>query len=98
MTSAARLSGMSLRNMDYTPENPIPPGSEIRLIKLWPHARKQGHENGEVWKIGLYSKQDGLDVIWLVNGNDEYKWTIDHEFLKKHFEVIACVKCRKFFG
>lgn len=55
---------------------PIYPKSKIKLIKLWPYARKKKHELGEVWRVGYYSKKDGLNVIWLVNENGEYNWTI----------------------
>jgi y4mF family transcriptional regulator len=43
----------------------ICPGSKVRLVKLWPHARKHGYEIGQTWTVGYYSRQDGLDTIWL---------------------------------
>jgi hypothetical protein len=79
-------------------KKPIPPLSVVVLKKLWPHARKQGHEVGEKRRIGYYSRQDGLDCIWLVNRQGEYDWTIDHSFLHKHFEVIERSKETSLFG
>ena len=52
-------------------KKPIPPLSVVVLKKLWPHARKQGHEVGEKRRIGYYSRQDGLDCVWLVNPQGE---------------------------
>jgi hypothetical protein len=79
-------------------KKPIPPLSVVVLKKLWPHARKRGHEVGEKRRIGYYSRQDGLDCIWLVNPKGEYDWTIDHAFLRKHFEVIERSKETSLFG
>lgn len=69
-------------------KKPIPPRSVVRLKKLWPHARKKGHEKGEIKRIGYYSPQDGLDCIWLVDSDGNYNWTTDHEWLYENFEVI----------
>jgi hypothetical protein len=66
---------------------PIEPLTEIRLKKLWPHARKQGHEIGEIKTVGYYRPQDGLDCIWLIDQQGNYSWTIDHEFLYTFFEI-----------
>lgn len=41
-----------------------------------------------MFRIGYYSQQDGLDVIWLVNENGEYEQTTDRAFLLKYFEPI----------
>jgi hypothetical protein len=67
---------------------PIPPRSVVRLRKLWPHAKRHGHEKGEVRTIGYYSKLDGLDCVWLVNATGDYDWTTDHEWLYEKFEVL----------
>jgi hypothetical protein len=79
-------------------QNPMPPGSVVRLKKLWPHARQQGHEKGEIWRIGYYSEQDGLDVIWMVNSEGEYDWTVDHEWLHDKFEIMKVSDEDDFFG
>ena len=69
-------------------KRPIPPLSIVRIKKLWPHARKQKHEVGQTLRVGYYSPQDGLECIWLVDDTGNYFWTIDHEFLDKHFEIV----------
>ena len=77
---------------------PIPPLSILRIDKLWPHARKQGHEKGDIWRVGYYSKQDGLDVVWLVDEEGSYEWTTDHKWLYQKFEVISFSDETDFYG
>src|SRR5256885_934887 len=77
---------------------PIRPLSVIRLSRLWPRAGRQGHEAGELWRVGYYSKMDGLDVIWLVDAHGRYAWTIDEAFLKRHFVVIEDSGERSVYG
>jgi hypothetical protein len=67
-------------------------------VKLWPHARKKGHEIGEHWRVGYYSKQDGPDLIWLVDDAGSYRWTIDQAFLDRYFEVIEASKEKSYYG
>jgi hypothetical protein len=52
------------------------------------HARRQGLEKGEIRIIGYYSKQDGLDCVWLVTTTGNYDWTTEHEWLYEKFEVL----------
>ena len=78
--------------------NPIPPRTVLCLKKLWPHARKQGHEHGEIWRVGYYSKQDGLDCVWLVDSAGDYTWTTDHNWLYDKFEVVSYSDETDFFG
>lgn len=67
----------------------VEPGDKIKLIKLWPHAKKQGKEIGQIWEIIPYCKSCGKDVIWLNNiKKKNNEWTIDQDFLNKHFEKI----------
>lgn len=77
---------------------PIPPRSIVRLSRLWPHARRKGHKIGEIWRIGYYSRQDGLDCIWLVNSEGEYHWPADHDWLEKHFDVVMLSNESDFHG
>ena len=72
------------------------PESKIKLVRLWPHAART-HKRGEVWEVGYYCKSCGLNTIWLVNKNGKYAWTIDHEFLRKYFEVIEKSKIRNLY-
>jgi hypothetical protein len=79
-------------------KRPLPPKSIVKLIKLWPHARKRGYEIGQSWRIGYYTPKDGLDVVWLVDANGDYSETADHDWLEKYFEVSFMSNERSFFG
>lgn len=79
-------------------KSPIPPKTVLRLVKLWPHARKKGHEIGEIWRVGYYSKKDGLECIWLVNTEGVYDWTSDHDWLYRKFEVLSRSNEDDFYG
>ncbi len=79
-------------------KKPIPPRSVVALKKLWPHARKKGHEIGQKRRIGYYSRQDGLDCIWLVDDKGDYGWTADHKWLYEHFEVLKFSDETDLFG
>ena len=77
---------------------PLPPKTVLRLAKLWPHARKQGHEIGEIRRVGYYTPEDGLDCIWLVDDLGRYNWTADHMWVRQHFEVVECSDENDMFG
>jgi len=70
----------------------------MRLYKLWPHAKSKGHYIGEIRRVGYYSRQDGLDCIWLVNEAGEYDWTVDHDFLNAHFEILDTSEEEDYYG
>jgi hypothetical protein len=70
----------------------------LRLVRLWPNARKQGTEIGQVWRVGYYSRRDGVETIWLVNNCGEYTWTVDEPFVRRHFEVLEYAKERSIYG
>jgi hypothetical protein len=77
---------------------PLPPRSVLRLKKLWPHARKQGHEIGEIRRVGYYSPQDGLDCVWLVDNCGNYNWTADHDWVFEKFEIVELSDETDLFG
>lgn len=76
----------------------VPPGSVVRLARsdnttpLW-----QGRE-GETFRVGYYTPNDGLDVIWLVNAAGDYRETIDRESLVKFFEMQHLSSETDYFG
>lgn len=75
---------------------PIAPCSVVR-VKGSP-SRSWRKNVGRRFRIGYYSKMDGLDCIWLVNDKGEYEQTIDHDFLKKYFEVESASRERSLYG
>ncbi len=76
----------------------IRPRTVLTLKKLWPHARKQGRELGQIWRVGYYSKRDGLEVVWLVDEKGEYQWTVDKDFVVEFFCVVSESKERSLYG
>jgi hypothetical protein len=48
--------------------------------------------------VGYYSRQDGLDCIWLVNESGEYQETVDHDYLFKYFDVIQVSDEKSLYG
>jgi hypothetical protein len=60
----------------------IPPRSVVRLMAAW------GNDQGRVFRIGYYSRQDGLNCVWLVNENGDYEQTTDQASIDEDFEVL----------
>jgi len=80
------------------PKRVIPPKTVLRLSLLWPHARKQGREIGQIYRVGYYCRHCGPAVIWLVDSKGDYVWSVDLSFLKKHFEVLETSKENSVYG
>jgi hypothetical protein len=78
--------------------DPIPPRTVLRLKKLWPQARKQGRELGQVYRVGYYCRCCGRDTIWLVDREGVYNWTADRTFIEQHFEVVSVSNERSLYG
>jgi hypothetical protein len=75
---------------------PIPPCSVISVRR---DVGKPWTKNaGRVFRVGYYSKVDGLDCIWLVDETGSYNQTIDHECLSKYFEIRSIAKERSLYG
>jgi len=69
-------------------------------VVLW-EKRPRGYRGksvGQKFWIGYYCWQDGLDCVWLVNENGKSEQTIDHDFLKRHFEIVKISKERILYG
>lgn len=74
------------------------PETIIKIVRLWPGASKQDHYIGQTWEVGYYSKSDGLNIICLCDTKQRrYSWTIDNDFLNKHFEIIEKSKIRNLY-
>jgi hypothetical protein len=55
-------------------------------------------EPGRIFRVGYYSKMDGLDCIWLVDENGKYDQTIDHESLRRFFDIQSVAEERSLYG
>lgn len=60
----------------------IPPRSIVKLTAPW------GEDKGRLFRIGYYSRQDGLNCVWLVNSEGVYEQTTDQESITRDFEVL----------
>jgi len=77
---------------------PIPPKSVVRLAST-NYAKKRWPEKvGSVYRIGYYGRRDGLDCIWLVDDDGQYKETIDHEFLFRWYDIIMTSEETNLYG
>lgn len=77
---------------------PIPPLSLVEIIKADRKTPAWKNQIGIQYRIGYYSPNDGLDVIWLVDDEGRYGETTDHEFLFKYFKIIRLSRETDFFG
>ena len=53
---------------------------------------------GRRFRVGYYSKQDGLDVIWLVNELGEYEQTWSRVKFENDFVIERMSKERDYYG
>jgi hypothetical protein len=60
----------------------LPPCSVVRLTADW------GNDKGRIFRIGYYSRQDGLNCVWLVNESGEYEQTTDQKSIDEDFEIL----------
>ncbi len=53
---------------------------------------------GKIFRIGYYSKNDGLDCVWLVDDTGEYGQTADQQHIRDHFAIIELSEEEDLFG
>jgi hypothetical protein len=66
----------------------MPPRSVVRLVRSDDSTPCWKGREGTISRIGYYSRQDGLGVIWLVNDEGEYCETVDRRGVLKYFQVL----------
>jgi hypothetical protein len=76
----------------------IPPRSRLRLVKADRHTPLWRKDVGRRFRVGYYSRKDGLDCIWLVNEDGEYEQTVDRNSLLEYFEVERLSHEKNVFG
>lgn len=84
--------------MAKPPTYVIPPGSFIRLAKVLQDQEGWKHVVGRVFRVGYYSKMDGLDCVWLVNDAGEYEQTADQKTIQEQFEIVSLSDETDFYG
>jgi hypothetical protein len=76
---------------------PLPPGTLLRLARLWPHARKKGCERGQLVRVGPYCAHCGLGLVWLFDAGGELWSTADRAWIDRHFEVVELSTTRDWY-
>jgi HEAT repeats len=76
----------------------IPPNSRVRLSRADSRTPLWQKDIGRQFRVGYYSRKDGLDCIWLVNESGAYEQTTNRSFLLKYFDVEHLSKEKNFYG
>jgi hypothetical protein len=76
----------------------IPPRSRVRLVRADKTTPTWRREIGPQFRIGYYSRPDGLDCIWLVNEQGEYEQTTDRDGLLRYFAIEKLTDERDYYG
>jgi hypothetical protein len=80
----------------YSKKNPVPPTTliAVREDNPGPYSRLLN----QTLRVGYYSKQDGLNVIWIVYPDGKYGESTDHACLNRFFRVISVPEETDFHG
>jgi hypothetical protein len=76
----------------------IPPMSVVQVVKVTESEPAWVGYEGRIFRIGYYNPQDGLDCVWLVDEQGEYRETVDQEMIKTHFKVLELSSETDLFG
>jgi hypothetical protein len=76
----------------------IPPRSRVRLVKTDKKTPSWFKDVGRQFRVGYYSRKDGLDCIWLVNENGDYEQTTNRHFLLKYFVIERLSDEKDYYG
>src|SRR5437016_12061397 len=76
----------------------IPPRSRVRLVRADRTTREWQSEIGRQFRVGYYSRRDGLDCIWLVNEKGEYEQTTDRDGILRYFAIEKLADERDYYG
>lgn len=64
----------------------IQPLSVVKLISDHPGWQDVA---GRTFRIGFYSRQDGLQCVWLVDESGDYMRTVDQQHIVNDFEILS---------
>jgi hypothetical protein len=81
-----------------SPSAIIPPVSVVAVGRVTADEPLLIGYEGRIFRTGYYSKQDGLDCVWLVDDDGNYTETVDQEMIRTHFEVLQRSDETDFFG
>ena len=75
----------------------ITPGSIIHLRRATVETPEWLNKVGERFVVEYYSRQDGLEVVWLRNSEGGLETTDQHN-LEEYFDVLYFSPNKNFFG
>jgi len=61
----------------------VPPLTVVRSLATW------RDDQDRIFRVGYYSRQDGLDCVWLVNETGEYEQTTDQKSIETEYEILS---------
>ena len=76
----------------------IPPRSRVQLVHADRSTPLWRAQVGRRFRVCYYSRQDGLDCVWLVNDAGQYEQTADRDGLLKYFKIERLTQERDYFG
>jgi hypothetical protein len=76
----------------------IPPRSKVRLVRADTKTPSWLKDVGRQFRVGYYSRKDGLDCIWLVNESGECEQTTDRNLLLKYFVIEHLSDEKDYYG
>jgi hypothetical protein len=76
----------------------IPPRSRVRVARADQTTPEWQKEVGRQFRVGYYSRQDGLNCIWLVNEKGEYEQSTDRDGLLQYFCIEKLTDEREYYG
>lgn len=76
----------------------LPPRSVVRINTVSPEQTGWQGYMGRVFRVGYYSKADGLDCVWLVDEKGEYCETVDQKMIRTRFDVLSRSDEEDLFG
>ena len=82
-----RTLGWHLWRSMPRPKYIVPPKSVIRLTKK-DADMDEDLAIGDTFRVGYYSRQDGPNVVWLVDDGGDYLQTWDQQSLLDYFEIL----------
>jgi hypothetical protein len=66
----------------------IPPKTVVRLGRYDDSTPQWRRQIGREFRVGYYSRHDGLECIWLVNDSGDYEQTTDRATLLMYFDIL----------
>lgn len=76
----------------------ISPVSILRAKKLLNGISPWNDKIGRLCRVGYYSRQDGIDVVWLVDEDGDYCETTDQKDLESYFDIVVNSNIQDTYG